>query len=82
VADVQHLHKPGPLENAVDDAIDMRFVAVKQVPEPIVLRRNSAPARRAAMTALGVILTRYAMGGFEFGEEFVGVASFSLPDLL
>jgi hypothetical protein len=29
-----------------------------------------------------MILTRYAMSGFEFGEEFVGVASFTLPGLL
>jgi hypothetical protein len=42
VTDVENLHSLGPLLHAIDYAIDMRLVAVKKMPELLVLRNRRA----------------------------------------
>ncbi len=45
VADVKHFNTLLSLQNAIDHSIDMRLVAIKQVPEAIPFRRLRAPVR-------------------------------------
>ena len=64
MSDVQNVNQLLFLRYPVNRPVEMGLSSIEQVPEPWIFRR-------------GVILTRYAMAGFEVRKEVVNVAAVS-----
>lgn len=88
---MEHVDLRRFFQNTINHAVDMRLGAVEELPDVAVFHgRRAAVGEPAPIQsqisarsrwARGVSLTRYAMGGFEVGEEFLGIASLPLSGL-
>jgi hypothetical protein len=77
VTDVEHVDSLASLEDTMDDAIDMRFVPVKKVPQSLILRNHDRPVgmffqtKNCAFKTFVPSKSTYRVGGVNmFKEQF------------